>query len=284
MTLCSRLAAAALFVALAGAPLSAHAPRAAVPSSADHALGLSGAPNFRDFGGYRTTDGHVVRSHILYRSSALASLTPVDWIKVQGLGIQAVYDLRTVSERQSKPDGWPKLPATVYGSPKPDLSGLFGDIRAAGNSPAKARAAFIRFYEAAPFAYAVEYSTIFRALAQGRAPVLIHCTAGKDRTGVAVALLLEALHVPRTDILADYAMTEKLTPPPSAPPSMGKAAAAAPAMSPPVALVLWRADPAYVEASLRAVQRRYGSIDAYMRGALKMTPVEIASLRHNLLT
>jgi protein-tyrosine phosphatase len=284
MTLCSRLAAAALVVALAGAPLPARAPQAAAPSSADHALGLSGAPNFRDFGGYRTTNGHVVRRHILYRSSALASLTPVDWIKVQGLGIKGVYDLRTVSERQSKPDGWPHPPATVYGSPKPDLSGLFGDIRAAGNSPAKARAAFIRFYTAAPFAYAGEYAAIFHALAQGQAPVLIHCTAGKDRTGVAAALLLEALHVPRATILADYAMTETLTPPPPAHPPMGNTSAAAPAMPPAVARMLGRADPAYVEASLQAVRRRYGSIDAYMRGALHMTPVEIASLRHNLLS
>ena len=281
MTLSSRLAAAALIVALAGAPLPARVPQAKPAASADHALGLTGAPNFRDFGGYRTSDGHNVRSHILYRSSALAPLTPVDWIKVDGLGIQGVYDLRTVSERQSKPDGWPHPPATVYGSPKPDLSGLFGDIRAAGNSPARARAAFLRFYAAAPFAYAGEYAAIFHALAQNQVPVLIHCTAGKDRTGVAAALLLEALRVPRATILADYAMTETLTPPPPPHPPMG---GPAPTMAPAVAKMLWRADPAYVEAALQAVQRRYGSIDAYMRGALKMTPVEIASLRHNLLS
>lgn len=279
MALSPRLAAAALIVALAAAPLPARAPQAA--TSADHALGLSGAPNFRDFGGYRTSDGHVVRSRILYRSGALAPLTPVDWIKVEGLGIQGVYDLRTVSERQSKPDGWPHPPATVYTSPKADLSGLFGDIRTAGNSPARMRAAFLRFYAAAPFAYAGEYAAIFHALAQGQAPVLIHCSAGKDRTGVAAALLLEALRVPRATILADYAMTESLTPPPPPHPPVG---GAAPAMPPAVARVLWRADPAYVEAALQAVQRRYGSIDAYMRGALRMTPIEIASLRHNLLS
>jgi protein-tyrosine phosphatase len=278
-----RLAVAALIAALAVIPLAARTPQMAVPAPAEHTLGLSGAPNFRDFGGYRTSDGHVVRSHILYRSSALASLTPVDWIKVEGLGIKGVYDLRTVSERQSKPDGWPRPPATVYGSPKPDLSGLFADIRAAGNSPAKARASFMRFYATAPFAYAGEYAAIFHALAQGQTSVLIHCTAGKDRTGVVAALLLEALRVPRATILADYAMTEKLTPPLPPHPPMGQSMAQ-PVMPPAVAQVLWRADPAYVETSLQAVQRRYGSIDAYMRGALGMTPVEIASLRHNLLS
>jgi protein-tyrosine phosphatase len=279
----SRIVAAVLIVVLAGVPLAARAPREAALSSAAHALGLGGAPNFRDFGGYMTSDGHVVRRKILYRSSALAPLSPADWTRVEGLGITGVYDLRTVSERQSKPDGWPHPPATVYGSPKPDLSGLFGDIRAAGASPAKVRAAFIRFYVAAPFAYAVEYAAIFHALAQSQTPILIHCTAGKDRTGVAVALVLEALHVPRATVLADYAMTEKLTPPPPPHPPLGRSDAA-PAMPPDVAQVLWRADPAYVEAALRAVRRRDGSIDAYMRGELGMTPAEIASLRRNLLS
>ena len=112
---------------IVGALLAAAASPVAVPARApahavraeDHALGLAGAPNFRDLGGYRTASGGMVKRGIVFRSSKLAALTPVDWARVGTLGVGHVYDLRTVEERAAEPDNWPAPAPAASGSPKP---------------------------------------------------------------------------------------------------------------------------------------------------------------------
>jgi protein-tyrosine phosphatase len=269
--------------ALAAAP--AH-----VALAADHALGLAGAPNFRDLGGYRTASGKVVKRGIVFRSSKLSALTPVDWAKVQTLGVGHVYDLRTVEERKAEPDDWPAPAPAAYASPKPDMSGTIAAMQQAGGDPVKVRAVIRHFYAGMPTLYAPEYAAFFHGLAGGTKPVVVHCTAGKDRTGVASALLLTALGVPRATVVDDYELTERLLP--QAPmqtsgkpgaPIGGKSAATLLAMPAATRKAMWAADPVYVEAALDAVTQRYGSIDGYMRKALGLSPTEIARLRLRLL-
>jgi len=256
----------------------------------DHALGLAGAPNFRDLGGYRTASGRMVKRGIVFRSSKLAALTPVDWAKVQTLGVGHVYDLRTIEERKAEPDNWPAPAPAAYGSPKPDMSGTLAAMKQAGGDPAKVRAVIRHFYAEMPTLYAPEYSAFFHGLAGGNRPVVVHCTAGKDRTGVASALLLTALGVPRATVVDDYELTERLLP--QAPmqtsgkpgaPIGGKSAASLLAMPAATRKAMWAADPAYIEAALDAVKQRYGSIDGYMRKALGLDAAEIARLRTRLL-
>lgn len=280
------LAAAALPSAVsAAAPAPAH-----VAIASEHGLGLVGAPNFRDLGGYRTADGRTVKRGLVFRSSKLASLTPMDWSRVKGLGIGHVYDLRTVEERTFEPDSWPAPAPALYGSPKPDMAAAIADMKRAGGDVAKVRSSITHFYAQMPARYAPEYTAFFRGLVDGDKPVLVHCTAGKDRTGVASALLLTALGVPRSTVVDDYELTERLLPQapmqtsgkPGAPVG-GKSAASLLALPASAREAMWAADPAYVEAALDQVNRDYGSIDGYMRRALGLSDVEIARLRRRLL-
>jgi protein-tyrosine phosphatase len=116
---------------------------------------------------------------------------------------------------------------------------------------------------------------MFHRIAAGELPLLVHCTAGKDRTGVAIALLLESIGVPRATITADYELTEKLLPIPdgSGPGQLPEGSRRA----------LWRADPDYLLTALDSVDREYGSINNYLTGALGLTRAEITTVRMALL-
>jgi protein-tyrosine phosphatase len=250
-------------------------------------LGLQGATNFRDLGGYQTTDGRRVRWNMVYRSNKLSALTPADQAKVDALHLGGVVDLRTIAERNAEPDKWRHRPAFVYESGKNDLGPVTRGMLANASSVEAARQGVADFYAQMPDLYRPEYAALFKQLAAASEPLVIHCTAGKDRTGVASALLLTALRVPRATVVSDYALTSQLLAPlpahPSTAPSALKTAETRiAAMSPEVRTALWRADPLYITTALDAVTREYGSIDNYMKTGLGMTDIEIAALRRKL--
>ncbi len=130
---------------------------------------------------------------------------------------------------------------------------------------------------------------MFHRIAAGDLPMVVHCTAGKDRTGVAVALLLTAVGVPRQTVVDDYSLTEKLVPPAAATQRAATVGGALPAASPLAQLpeesrrALWRSDPQYIGAALDSMQREYGSIDGYLERGLGLSKPEIRSLRKTLL-
>ncbi len=129
-----------------------------------HILGLQGAPNFRDLGGYATADGHHVRSGLVYRSNKLSALTPADEAAIDQLHLVAEIDLRTAEERKSEPSRWLHAPADIYDSPKstlkPTLDPLLGKIHDA----ASARSALTDFYAQMPDIYRPEYAALFLPL------------------------------------------------------------------------------------------------------------------------
>jgi len=161
-------------------------------------LRLQGAPNFRDIGGYATTDGRHVRWESVFRSNDLSKITPNDAEKIAALKLAAVIDLRTEDERRQSPSIWLSPPLDVYESPQQSLvPAMQATLKEAGTARG-ARAAMITFYSSMPDDYKTEYSAMFHRLAAGEVPLLVHCTAGKDRTGVAIALLLASVGVPRS--------------------------------------------------------------------------------------
>jgi protein-tyrosine phosphatase len=171
-------------------------------------------PNYRDVGGHRTRDGGRVRTGLLYRSSApvgpRASM-------LNGVGIRAVFDLRSPAERGLSPDVVPDgvtysdMDVMADASPPTaaDLDRLMADPALAGEilgQRGAAEAAEQRFRDFVTTASAREgYGAFFRRLAQAAArPALVHCSTGKDRTGWAIAALLSLLAVRREHIVADY--------------------------------------------------------------------------------
>lgn len=138
---------------------------------------------------------------VLFRSDSLHALTGADVDRLGALGVSAVYDLRTVGEREVAPDV--PLPVSPVAFPLPQPSA----------SPAAAidGTAFLTgYYDELLDRGASTISALVRTIAQGSLPAVVHCTAGKDRTGVVTALMLLLLGVTLDDIVHDYSLTEQL--------------------------------------------------------------------------
>ncbi len=280
----------ALWTVVHAAPDGSQATAGGVQTPHSRVLGLEGAPNFRDIGGYATTNGHHVRWGEVFRSNELSTLTPADEDKVAALDLAAVIDLRTVDERRRAPSRWLHAPPDIYESPQPTLAPVMHTILNDAGTVAGARAGMITFYQHMPDDYHEEYAAMLHRMAAGKLPVLVHCTAGKDRTGVAMAVLLRTLGVPRRTVVEDYVLTEKLVPAPAAAAQKPAPPGAAPAAPSPLAQLppesrqaLWRSDPDYISAALDSIDHEYGSVDGYVRRELGVSESEVRALRANLL-
>jgi len=252
-------------------------------------LPLEGAQNFRDLGGYRTSDGHYVRWGLVYRSNYLANLTANDSDYLNHLGIRLVCDVRSASERARAPDHWtgnaPEFVSVPIG-PNQSASPTADDL--------KRRVAAINLEtkdSARPYDYAVEYAEqygkILRRIAAGDLPVVEHCTSGKDRTGVFSAILLTALGVPRDIVVEDYLLSNQYMLSPDAidatTADLQRAFSLAEPPDPSIVRAIMTARPETLEATLDKIIKTYGSFENYLRDALKLSDSELAMIRQRLL-
>ena len=259
---------------------------------------ITGALNFRDLGGLQTADGRVLRPGVIYRSGELSHLTGPDFQTLAPLHIRYVFDLRTDAERASAPTQWtgdqPTLMPIAVGLPaKQDPSYSTRLLFANGTDAAHVKEGMRALTVQIALDGAPEIGTILRDLATGDEPAIIHCTAGKDRTGVVTAILLRVLGVPQAAIDADYLRSNDAIPAQMA--RLQAAAATAnstspkPAANPLASLppdsikVLMGVDPSYLAAAFAAIENRYGSFDNYVTQGLKLTPSDVQSLRDRLL-
>lgn len=168
---------------------------------------IRGALNFRELGGIPVRDGRRVKHGVLYRSGSLHLMTEEELQFVRDHKIAAVIDLRDKWSQKRKPDpdigaehiSYDGLPAK--GGEKIDFSAKgFGQKgEAAQIQLEKVR----QYYVDMPFGYDA-FHAMFNALKEERSPFLIHCTKGKDRTGIACILILLALGADKETALADY--------------------------------------------------------------------------------
>jgi protein-tyrosine phosphatase len=171
---------------------------------------LEGNLNLRDIGGYRSADGREVRRGCLFRSDELHALTDADLVTVAGLGIRVVFDLRNAEERDLRPNRLPPdvellervSPSTTDSTPTPE------EQIAGGTLPEPDDVQFASVYMGLLDRLAPELRIILeRAVDAATRPLLFHCAAGKDRTGLTAALILGVLGVPDDAILDDYELT-----------------------------------------------------------------------------
>jgi protein-tyrosine phosphatase len=247
---------------------------------------MPGIPNLRDVGGYETFDGRRVRTGLVFRSGQLDA---VDSTAFAGLGVRTVYDLRTHGERQAAPDRLPDgiryVIADVLGgtdSAAAALADYVTDLGAALRELGNGRGAVLlrdsyRQMVALPTAIAA-YQELFRGLVDGDRPVLFHCTAGKDRTGWAAAVLLTLLGVPDDVVMLDYLGSNEYVIP-AFQPVLDRVAAQG--GDPYVLLPLLRVDESYLNAAWDEMRQRFGTVEAYLEEGLG---VPAASLREALLT
>jgi protein-tyrosine phosphatase len=173
---------------------------------------LEGCRNFRDLGGYPTADGRQVRWGRVFRADALGSLTAGDLEHLTGLGLVTICDLRGPREAAAIPDvavagaEWVSLP---MGEGDADHGGLIERV-ASGELPGVSEADMVAIYASLIERFASQLGQVVTLAAdRARLPLVFHCAAGKDRTGLAAAVLLGALGVSEADILDDYELTNR---------------------------------------------------------------------------
>jgi protein-tyrosine phosphatase len=260
-------------------------------------LPLEGAPNFRDLGGYQTVDSKQLRWGILYRSGELGHLTDADQVYMRSLNLQSLVDFRTSRERTRLPDRWPenvvgsdadkRLYAPIGDEPGNDTQKLIQEAFLYHAPPERLRALMTLAYEGFALQGASTYGQAFRQIIDGKVPMVYHCTAGKDRAGLFSAILLAILGVPQETIRYDYMLSNEYLLAPEALRQMTQAISSAAPDAPPPSresvAVMAGVDEAYLTASFAAIDRRYGSFDAYRREALGLSVQDVRKLREILL-
>jgi protein-tyrosine phosphatase len=266
-------------------------------STSDHAswanasLPLNGLPNFRDFGGYATTDGRRVRKGMLYRSQAFGGATEKDLEYLAALGIRLVCDLRSELERRAAQDRWPigveppRLYLDIRNDARAGHSELIDTIRSQPN-PAGVHRGMMLIYRGMPAAFAPVLPQLFEHLLDpGHLPVVIHCHAGKDRTGFICAVVLAALGVERESVVADYLLTAQRIDRKRLSLELVDTFSAfvgVPLTAEALQVAL-DVRPEYLDAALHALEADYGGIDGYLRTVGKLKSAQRDQLRRLLL-
>jgi protein-tyrosine phosphatase len=180
----------------------------------DRIHALQGVLNFRDFGGYDTSDGKRVVRGQLFRTASFAEATAKDLAWLDTLNARFVVDLRRPEERADNPNRWPgegNLPVHTNDEGYREIPAHLAVLTETDLTPESVRQYMFTAYQHYP--YEPRYVALFRAFLHGLAveggPAIVHCAAGKDRTGVICALTLTALGVPHDTIVADYELTNE---------------------------------------------------------------------------
>ncbi len=248
--------------------------------------------NFRDFGGYATQNGTRLKKGLLYRSGDLSKATPADLERLSALGIKTICDLRSEHERLVEPDRFPDVePVTFFNIPMRPIidyharslrrlfSLMFGRER---------RMDYVAESHKAYREYATEYRPQLKSLFQRisspeNLPVLIHCSAGKDRTGVVSSLIQQMLGVSPEAAMDDYlqtndnlgAYTEEIVE------RLKKLAYFGVPWKMYMPLFDARID--YLESTFEQIKKEFGTIGDFARSGLKLLDDDISRLANVLL-
>lgn len=264
----------------------------ATPSPVARAL-LEGEPSFRDLGGCPTTDGSRVRSERLYRAGLLRALTATDERRLRGAGIAWRLDLRSRAEqaRETRVAAiLGEIPAAAWEGDE-ELAGVQPShwaqrLQDPAFTPAQTRELFLQTYREMPVALAPALHALFARLLQTEgAPVLIHCTAGKDRTGFVCALLLIALGAGEDAVFDDYLHSNQHMPAPHAVLARYRQYESIEPHADAAAVVdaIYRTEADYLDCALRRIRADWGSTDDYLREAAGCSAAVRKALRSSLL-
>lgn len=253
-------------------------------------LRLQGADNFRSLKGIPTGCGRRIGDHYLLRAEQLDRLTAEDWQTLRRIGLTTVCDLRSAAERERYPSGVPdsaiaQLHLEVLGDVRADprIAAMLAD----NPETQGARNMMLEVYRQLPHLLAPLLPALFELFSTRNASVLIHCTAGKDRTGVAVMLLLHALGVAPEHIMADYVLSTRRF--------SQLEVARQQAMSTTVSHLVGQAvseaaidavldaRPEYLNAAYAVIDAEYGGLDLYLQRFSGLSQKGLQTLRDTLL-
>jgi protein-tyrosine phosphatase len=238
-------------------------------------LNLAGASNFRDLGGYPGKDGRIVRWRQIFRSNHLGHLTEADIEVLRRLRLRSAFDFRGTEERVAAACGLAEIAVhslpiepTVVAALRARLTG--GAALSSADAVEVMRDSYRNY---------VRYNTpsfrsLFAHLLEDRAPLVIHCTAGKDRTGFACALILHALGVPGEVIAEDYLLTNRF---------YRRDPYASSELPDEVRQVLGSVEASFLAAAFDAVSDDYGDLGSYFSDGLGLGAAERARLEARYL-
>ncbi len=247
-------------------------------------VALEGGINFRDLGGYPTRDGKMVRWGRVYRSGSFARLTATDLTAIARLDIKLICDLRSPEEIRTAPELLPNIAQEPLSVEADD--GVLVRIRALLFDRRNLGALLTRAYTDVMLKRnGGVFGNIFRRLAdEDNLPLLIRCTAGKDRTGLSAALLLLALGVPEETVIADYSLSNLY---------FADFQAFAQSVIKPLGIIgitledmqpLLIADPNTLAQTLAHLRGTYGSVESYLRDVAGVDAALLGQVRANLLS
>lgn len=222
---------------------------------------LLGASNFRDIGGYATKHGPVVTGRI-FRSDQLAELQVPDLAYLQKLGVSHALDFRGAHELKRSPYEYGFLQHELL-SIEPTIVQDLGSIMQAEHgklTAEQARQVMQKTYVEFVQNHSAQFAQVFDQLLNTEQALVMHCTAGKDRTGFAVALVHSALGVAEDDIMHDYMLSLEYFKRPDLEDNRG--------LSEEVLDIVWGVEPAFLHAAFSQAKQEYGSTQNYLHQAL----------------
>jgi protein-tyrosine phosphatase len=236
---------------------------------------LAGASNFRDLGGYPARDGRWVRWRQIFRSNHLGHLSEADVAVLRGLGVRSAFDFRGLEERNAACCVLEEI--VVHSLPvEPSVVATLRTRRDHGAvlSPDDATDVMRESYRNYVRQGTSSYRSLFAHLVEDRAPLVIHCTAGKDRTGFACALILHALGVAEDVIAEDYLLTNRF---------YRRDPSASTDLPDEVSQVLGTVEASFLGAAFEAIAADYGGLDGYLRDGLCLGPSQRRALEARYL-
>jgi protein-tyrosine phosphatase len=232
---------------------------------------LSGASNFRDLGGYTGHAGQTVAWRKLFRSDHLGLLSSDDIAQINQLKVARVLDFRGATERTAQVCAIPSarvhslaIEPTVVQA----IQALLEEGR--GIQPEDAVHLMQQTYRAFVHDNSPRFAELFAHLLEDDAPLVFHCTAGKDRTGFAAALILRALGVSEAVVMQDYLLTNELFRPPELVSSHAPVE---------VRNVIARVQTGFLDAAFEAVNNSHGSVEQYLERAMRLDSKQQQRLR-----
>ena len=247
---------------------------------------FDGIFNYRDFGGYQTQDGSRVASGKLFRSAHLNNCSDNDLNQLGAFNIKLVVDLRHAPERKRQPSKWPESQnplVLTYPDPKnrggAKMAPHEAFVKNELHTPEDARNYMIKSYGARPddAGFRQIFGDTLRHMAKTGDPILVHCAAGKDRTGTLCALIQGALGIAPETIMQDYMLTMRAV---NIDEFLGLAAKMYEKryerpFDPEAVRPMFGVEPAYLESSLATIK----DMDNYIREALGISDKEKAALK-----
>jgi len=255
-------------------------------------VSIDGLFNFRDTGGMPLEGGGTTRSGVLFRSDALSGLSPQGLAELAETAVGVIVDFRTPAERESAPDRVPdSRPFDVV-----DLSILEGAVADSmqqlmkGGAPSAAELSaamptlgglYVGMLQHGAASFAQVARLIAASNDEAPTAVLVHCTAGKDRTGVATALMLDAVGAERAAVVADYASSQDNLAGPWADGMLRMVASFGIPVTPELEAIVTGTPPEAIEEALDWVDREHGGAAGYLTAA-GLTDAELDALRARL--